>query len=410
MQYFKNSQLVKLYPVSESAVRHWIEAARQGKSKLTLHEQGGKRYIANTAKNLAIIDEMVKERKKYATKGTRKTVSPTPEFYELYSSAQVFHIFSNIAIYREIPLQYSYFNGGAQYWDEYANRLAAEDVPNMLNSTVQLFDMSRSYLDALLGDYKSVNVIDIGPGNCLPVKDLLAHLLEQGILGRYIAMDISEEMLRVAERNIKAWFGNRVQFEGHVRDVSHERFAEFLAEESLGTGSGESLNLALLLGGTLSNFRRPGEVLEAVRNNMGQDDLLIYMQKLDSLRSRLYFDFNTQSGVVALSADHLLVLDLLNIDESFYSVEMGFDESKRERYIRARLKVALTIEFDSGKDIRRIALDAGDAILLWRFHHQTAPEITADFDRSGFDVLHTSRTKDKDYMLLVSSIKTGQPD
>src|SRR6266513_2399990 len=157
MQYFRNYELLKLYPVAEGSIRNWIDAARKGKNKLALTEHDGKYYIANTARNLAALDQLVKQGKKYAPKGTRKTVSPSPEFYKLFSRAQVFDIFSNIMIHREIPRQYNYFDGGAERWDEYAGRLAAEDVPNIINSTVRLLDMNRSYFDARLTRCKAIN-------------------------------------------------------------------------------------------------------------------------------------------------------------------------------------------------------------------------------------------------------------
>jgi SAM-dependent methyltransferase len=160
-----------------------------------------------------------------------KIVRPGPDFYKNYTQAQIYDIVTNLEIHHEIPRQYNYIDGGAHHWDEYAQRLANEEAPNLINSTFKLLAMNGSYIDSLLAQYEQVNVVDIGVGNALPVKDLLAHLLEQGKLGRYIAIDISREMLNIAQRNIKEWFDDRVAVEDYELDIDRERFDNILAEE-----------------------------------------------------------------------------------------------------------------------------------------------------------------------------------
>ena len=72
--------------------------------------------------------------------------------------------------------KYNYFDGGADHWDKYAERLASEDVPNLVNSTIELLKTNQSYIDVLLAKYKHVNVIDVGVGNAYPITDSLRHI------------------------------------------------------------------------------------------------------------------------------------------------------------------------------------------------------------------------------------------
>src|SRR5882672_7673688 len=111
MKYYKNTELATIYHVSEKSVRNWIESTQGGKLDLELHKENDRYYIANTTKNLDIIQDMVEERKKFTNGRAHKTVSPKPEFYKLYNEKQIIDIMTNIDTHREIPLQYGYFNG-----------------------------------------------------------------------------------------------------------------------------------------------------------------------------------------------------------------------------------------------------------------------------------------------------------
>lgn len=408
MLYFKHAELAAQYHVSLRTVHNWIDATKQGKLELALHTEGDKTYVANTAKNIAVITKLTESRRKYRNTKAVKMVSPKSDFYTLYNEGQIFDIISNLEIHHEIPRQYNYFDGGAQRWEKYVERLASEDVPNTVTSTIKLLKINESYLDSLLQNYTRVNVVDIGVGNAYPTRDLLTHLLKQGKLGRYIALDISPSMLEVAKHNIETWFGDSVPFEGYEYDINYERFSKLIANEYMKNDAENTVNLALLLGGTLSNMRYPDNGYRMVHDSMGINDILIHTTKLDTETSRRYFDFNFEPGNTALSPNHRLIFDLLNIDESFYDVEMGYDPSINQRYIRVRLKVAITIQFASKDGNREVSLNKNDTILLWRGIQHTPASILNQFDRNDFYPLHTSQTDDQEYILTVSRVKRDQ--
>lgn len=279
MLYFKNAELATQYRISLKTVRNWIDATKQGKLNLILHTQGDKAYVANTPGNIAIISELVESRRKYRNSNAAKTVTPSPEFYSIYNERQIYDIATNLEIHHEIPRQYNYFNGGADHWDTYAARLATDNTPNIVNSTIKLLTINQGYIDDLLSRYKKVNVIDVGVGNAYPVKDLLEHLLDLKKLGRYIALDISPSVLTIAEKNISEWFGDRMQYEGYVYDINRDHFSDFLIDEYTGEDAKDTVNLVLLLGGTLSNMRDSDTGYKMIRDSMGMNDLLIHTKK-----------------------------------------------------------------------------------------------------------------------------------
>jgi uncharacterized SAM-dependent methyltransferase len=84
---------------------------------------------------------------------------------------------------------------------------------------------------------------------------------------------------------------------------------------------------------------------------------------------------------------------------------MGFDGQGRKRYIRIRLKVALTVRFTFDKGDRSVEFNKNDTVLLWRYWHQTAQEVVNQLNRNDFYTLQTSQTEDQEYMLTVSCVK-----
>lgn len=405
MLYFTNQELAEANHVSVRTVRNWIESAREGKLDLALQEKGQRYYIANTSKNALIIQDLVNKNKKYRPHRAQKTVAPQSKFYELYNQDQLYDLVSNLQINHEIPRQYNYFGEGAENWDRYANRLATEDTGNLLKSTLELLEYNECYLDHLLGKYERVNVIDIGVGNALPVKEFLTHLQNQGKLGRYIAIDISPSMLDIAEKNVRSWFGDNIQYEGYALDIDHERFGNLLANEYIKSDSDKTTNLVLFLGSTIANFKKPASILQVIHDSMGINDFFLHHQTLDTLTGRRYFDFKSAPTNSSLAPNHRYIFDLLNIDETLYDVEMGFDADLHERYIKVELKIALSIRFlfDAGERI--VSFNKGDKIQLWRHRHNSIVDILQMLHDSEFRTLQASRSTDQQSLLTISRIE-----
>jgi uncharacterized SAM-dependent methyltransferase len=400
MKYYKNTELAKLYNVSEKSVRNWIEAAKQGKLDLELHDESGKPYIANTSHNTSKVEALVQKGKKYKNTRGAKLVRPDPKFYELYNQKQIVDIISNIDIYREIPLQYCYFNSGAEHWDQYTQNLLNDSGPNPLNSTIQLLDLNLPYLDLMLEEYSAVNIIDVGVGNALPIRNVLTHFVKTKKLNRYIGLDISNEMLTIAETNVKKWFGDKIKFEGHIRDFNQDRFGDLLVADSFNDDEATVANLIFFLGGTINNLREPDHALTAIHDSMGKDDFFLFSKKLDTEKSRRHFDV-TAPGNLATT----LVVDLLNIDKEFYDIEQYFNEQKMAREVRIKLKVGITIEFELEGKRRLIEVNKGESILVWRAMHQSALKTISQFDANGLELVQAAKSKDQNYILMMSKIK-----
>jgi SAM-dependent methyltransferase len=409
MLYLKNTDLAETYHVSLRTVLNWIEASKEGKLDLQLYDHNSRQYIANTTKNIAKIEQIVQDRKKYRNKRGYKVITPKPEFYQLFNNHQIIDIILALDTYKEVPRQYNYFDGGADYWDRYVLRLASEQTPNLLNQTVKLLDVNQGYFDELLSQYKRVNVIDLGVGNAVPIRGVLERLLAKGSLSRYIGLDISPRMLEIAEHNINEWFEGQVKFEGHQLDVNYDRFIDLLAAGyTAQDSSAEAINLIFFLGGTLENLRSPDAALKVIHNSMGRNDLFIQTLKLDSHRTRHFFDFSPGTQVQPLAPQYKFLVDLLGIDESYYEVEMGFNKEEHCRYLGIKLKVALSIDFSlSSGEHRMINFNKDSDILVWRYWHQGAFDVVTQLRSNDFSTILASQTEDQDYIMTVSRVNSN---
>lgn len=409
MLYLKNIELAKKYHISLGTVRNWIEAANSGKIDLILYSEEGKQYIANTDTNAAVIEKLVAANRKYRNSRSSKVLEPDPTFYEVFTNEEIYDIVRNLEIHHELPRQYNYFDGGADEWNSYTNELITEKNPNLLRRTIELLSENQSYIDSLIAKYKKVNIIDIGAGNALPVRGFLERLKNSGKLNQYIAIDISKNMLDIATNNIKDWFGDSVKCQGHKLDITSERFAKILAEDYLSKEAHDSINIVMFLGGTPDNFRNPDDAFRSINNSMNRNDILVYVNKLESEAMRpQWFDYTLTKAKVKINPMHRVVFDLLNIDEDLYDVEMGFDREKRQRYSKTRFNVALTLRFNFEDGERFVHFEKGDTILLWRSWQMTHSSILEQFQANGFYTLHTSQSEDKEYILTISTVMSRE--
>lgn len=402
MKFFRNIEVAKTYHVSKNAVTNWVAAAKGGKLGLELIKVGNRSYIANTAQNISIIEQISKERRKFRTTKAHKIIRPDEKFYDTYSPDQVSDIISNLEIHHEVPRQYSYFGNGAALWDQDVQHAIKQSTNNDASATIYLLSTNYQFLDGLLSPYKKVNVIDIGPGNAMPVRGLLQHLIDKDMLGRYLAIDISPEIVEIARQNIDKWFGGKVDFEGELRDITFERFKDIMP---LDTDGSETVNLLLFLGSTRNNFRAPQDAFNTIYNSMGTSDILICSERLDTESNRRLFNLDIVDGAPALSLYHRHTLELLNIDPSLYEVEVGFNAQRHERFRTIRLKSAISIEFSRSNKTKTVRFNKGDVLLVWRYWHNSLLEVLHQFDDAGLQLLQSNCTTDGEFVLTIHKAK-----
>lgn len=401
MKYYKYSQLVKEYNVSDRTVRNWVEASLKGKVDLKLHEAKGRYYVANSVANNAILESLADHGKKYRNSRSSKSVEPNREFYDVFSPDYVAAIANSLEKKHELPWEYSYFGRAADYWNEYLNELHTAKTGNLVTNTIEALKFNYAYLDAIIEKYDSVNVVNICVGNNIAIHDLLSRVKAAGKLNRFIAADISEDMLDVAGKNIEKWFGGSVKMERYNVDVRYQPLG-LVATDSNITSDAESLNIFIVAAGAIINFEHPERVLETINASMSKDDILITAAKRDTPQSRSFFDFNTSKDTSLLGFTSKYLLDILGVEESFYDIVQEFDASTHSKRLRVVLKVDLTVNFTILGRHREVYLEKGTSILMWQAHRDSDAKFVSRLESAGFDPLLTAQSADQQLLLTIS--------
>lgn len=408
MKYFKNSELTRLYGVSDKAVRNWVEAAQKNRIGLELIHSGKRHYVADTLQNSFILEDLVKHGQKFRNRRSHQKVSPSNTFYKLYSPKQIIDIALNLDSFHEFPHQYRYSGAGANYWDDYLHKLYRAGRDNTLIDTIQLLETNLDYIKALTTDFKYIEIVDIGVGNGLVVKNFVQHIKETGKLRKYKCIDVSQELLDITEANLRKWCGTDLVIEKHVRDITYERISDVVNHGRIGDSSKNTITIFLFLGGTITNFRTPDRALFTLHDSMSKEDILITSLKLDSERSRRYFDFHIEDDRHGmLPYQDIQALQLLNIEEKFYEPEQFYDNQRHSRFVQIKLKVSLSIHFQLDSFERVVYIPKGEHILLWRIAHFRESDLIAQYEKTSFENLLYSKSKNREYLILISRIKIG---
>lgn len=404
MLYYKNAEIARKFKVSRATVGHWIDSAINKKNKLQLTELDGKFYISNTVHNKEILSTLSKKGQKFKNKSILKIISPTEEFFKVFDETQIVDIISNLEMYKEIPHKYTYFNGGAEYWDNYVKRTLKEGIENTVTNTHELLLLAKDYIFALIKN-KKVNLVDIGVGNAYPVKELISNLVESDALRKYLALDMSPTMIDIAKQNIDGWFNGKVNFEGHTIDISSQMIRDLLFENSQYFENQNAINLVCFLGSSIENMEVNDHSLENIKKSMTKDDILVLGRTLDSESAITYFDFSETNPDEQEDTKWRWFIDALNLSEDLYEYEMLYDEKSKSRIGQMSLEVDLNMVFETPRFRKLISFRKGDKIVTWRHRHHSYKEIVEEMQFYGFEILSTATSIDKAQILVIAKLK-----
>jgi len=388
MKYLKNIEIAEQYRVSPNTIGNWIESAEKKKNSLSLVQEGGRSYILNIPSNHTILQNLSLKGKKYKNSKSLKVIYPNPDFYKIFDDEQIIDILTDLEVNKEIDIKYTYFDVGAKSWDDKVNRSIADENGNFtVNSTLKLIKSIENFLDYIARKYDNVNIVDLGAGNGVPARPIIQHFLSKNALKEYIAIDYSPDLLKIAEKNMKEWFGEKLVSKYYQKDINFNSLRKLLFENSTPEGT---VNILLYFGGTIENQRHYTLPLNNLRNSLGQNDILIIGHRLDTQDSRQEVSFNINNPELKNSdLEQLsLILRLLNIPEDYYVTERYFDKKQRSRLIATKLKYDLRIEIETSTFSKTVYLPNKTSIIIFRHNHHTFREVIDILDNNGFDPIN----------------------
>jgi len=306
----------------------------------------------------------------------------------MFTKRQEAELITSIQGRGEIPLKFAYLEEGAKNWEAIANeRMKSSGGINLAESSL-LKSRVRHFIESF-GNKNKINVIDLGCGDGSPAFPILDELKKQGIEFRYIPLDISSEMLDLAEKNVKKRFSCEIikklfDFElGNFSDIAYDLKSEGY------------LNLLCFLGSTVGNFSDRNRVLTNMRDSMGANDFLVVGVEMTN-----FFKINKiiphYKGILAENFLYYIPSRVgIKREETEYEVDWNGKENQIEIWLSIKNNQKIKI----GEEVFKI--EEGEKILLSRsikFNEWTFTKLLSDV---GFRTEILTTSKDRGYVLAM---------
>ncbi len=235
---------------------------------------------------------------------------------------------------------------------------------------------------------KKLNIIDVGCGNGEPVAPILDVLVKQDIQLRYVPIDISQDMLDIAEEFVKKNY-EKLQTKSVELDFEMGNFSDLMFELKKDGYS----NLLLFLGSTLGNHSDRQRVLTNFRDSMSSDDFLILGVELTNF-SKINKIIPHYKG--KLAEDFLyLIPENIGIKRNNTECNVSWNDRLNQVEVKIVLKKNINAEIDSEK----FTLEKDEQILLSRSAKFTEWTITKLLSDVGFRTELLTTTEDRGYLL-----------
>lgn len=396
MNVFKNTEIAREYNVSDPTVMNWIQAAIEGKNNLQLTKVKEKFKIIVNEHNQAELLRLSKISFTYRNKIQKSTVAVNPELYKILNESQIIELINELKTNKQIPLKFSYLNEGADLWDKYVDENLKNGIYVEADINDQLVSQSYAFLMAKIAGFKKVNVIDLGSGNAYPLKNLLLEFNQKNILNKYIAVDISLDLAKIAEKNVKSWLPN-LSAGTFIHDFERYDISDTLFENKL---KDNVVNLIFLFGGTYGNLEDRGKFLRLLRHSLDDEDLLIISDKITNKKALSSFGHLT---------DYLKSItwlpELLGIDVDKCQINQKYESKIESRAMFLRVDKDYEIEFKIKGSIKKVEIFEGEEIRLWKHHMSTLSEVLLELNDADLNLIHSTTTPNLSHLLFVCEPK-----
>ncbi|MBF2064535.1 MAG: L-histidine N(alpha)-methyltransferase [Calothrix sp. C42_A2020_038] len=323
-----------------------------------------------------------------------RIAKPSSEFYTVFSQKELLNLIEALKTRREIPLKYSYKGYGANIWDNFYRKLI---IPNWYRSNVEikLLRDNFKYLNGKPQNCHKVNIVDVGAGNSYPVKDYIRKLDKLSRINRYIALDISEELLEVSKRNFTKWFPF-IKYTNSYIDIENSPIPEYLLYQ-------DGINIFLHLGVTIGNLQHRVKALQNFRQSMHKHDLLVltneigYSSQWDGIaRGGCYY--HAEQIYRGINSN-------IGIPNQYCELIRKYDKKTDSVVANMKFLSDYTIDFSSMGINRKVEISKDEEITIWRHHKHQIPELIQEIGQAGLQLVHYSTNKYQSHIMVICKVK-----
>lgn len=312
------------------------------------------------------------------------TTQPSAEFYSIFSDAEILDIIQTLTTRREISLKYSYKGQGANIWNQFYLNYLRPRWYRPVNREIALLNDNFEVITRKIKAVNTVNLIDVGAGNSYPVKQFIRRLHCLGKITRYIALDISDDLLKVSQKNIKKWFPH-IEFISDTIDIENHSLSQTLLNHQVNLKTDDTAQVILHLGVTMGNHHNRTAVLKNFRDTMGKDDVLVFTSEIGS---NCQWDGTVRGGLkYHVDQIYAWVKTALGIQAEDCELVRKYDSKTDSIVATIKFNQNYRINFRIMGEDKPIEIAAGEEIRIWRQHKFQIPELLQEIEQGGLRVI-----------------------
>ena len=390
MPLLSNTEVAKMYNVSRPTVTLWVSNAKKGNNSLILSED---QKIQDLATNHAELERLTKGGRKFKSNNNMVKTTPTDYFFDTYSIPEVVEIINSIQTRSEIPHKFVYKGAGGEWWDQfYSNNVAKGNYQNPLKVSKLLEASLQNIVDGL-SEHQMVNIIEIGPGNSDPTIRFLEGLIKKQKLNKYIAIDISNDLLNISAANIETRIQG-LEFVGITGDIETLDLATILFENS----SEYTVNIILYLGSTIGIHQNRAKVLDNIRQGLNPDDLFIFSNTVENSKTKMTSDYAKSSESIEQNTRILknLGVEVEDCERKFY-----YDQTTSGKFLAIVMNKDYLIDFSEIGTNKSLYLEKGTEVIVWRLHMTSLVTVAQELSQSNLLQVGLLSDKDRTHCLVL---------
>lgn len=330
-----------------------------------------------------------------------RTTQPSSEFYSIFSKEEILAIIQALETRKEFPLKFSYKGQGAKIWDGFYLKYLVPRWYRTLNVEIDLLRRNFESINSNFPNGKKVDVVDVGAGNSYPVKEFMQKLSKLGKINRYIALDISEDLLKVSRDNFTKWFP-QIEFASHTIDIENSNLLKTLSKNQVDFRIEDAAKIILHLGVTMGNHRDRSRVLKNFRDSMKKNDLLVFTNEIGS---NSQWDGKARGGFkYHVDQIYAWIKNKIGIRAEDCQLVRKYDLETDSIVANIQFFQDYSINFSFLKIDKSIEISEGEEITIWRQHKYEIPELLQELERAGLQVVHYGTDKYFSNVLMICKV------
>ena len=404
MKYYKYSQIVKEFNVSDRTVRNWVTASLNGKADLSLHERNGKYYISETAANNAVMEKLATYGKRYRNSRSQKASVPEAEFYSALAEESIVEIINKLEKDGELPWLYALHGDGLDLWNSFLSEQHIAGKGNAVGDTIDVLKLVDGYLSSLLSGYDRINLIVLGNGNGITEYDLVSRVRQSGKLENVYFANPNAHLQALIAENFKRWFGGDVVPIPIMGDIQRDA----LTVASLNSAhKSQTISVYLMLSDALTQNNDPTHILRMVRIGMRANDLLITTARRNDARATKTMDAADHTELSMRRQLATKLFGWLGVPAEAYEIETAaFKGGHRTQQIRFRCNVTLSINI--GAVTKSLHYEKGDSIIFDQTQNLSETTVNELFENAGFAQQLMAQSASRRVLMTVSYPDSGK--